>query len=347
MKIKLENICKTYENTQVVKDVSMEIEDGEIMVLLGPSGCGKTTLLRMIAGLISRTQGKILFNDVDVSSFPPQKRNTAMVFQNYALFPHLNVEENISFGLKVRKLPTSKISEMVAKIIKSVELEGLEKRKIQELSGGQRQRVALARALVIKPDILLFDEPLSNLDEKLRVSMRQSIKKLQRELGITSIYVTHDQEEAMSIADRITVMNKGEIQQCASPNEIYRNPKNSFVASFVGQANLFNCKVQNNSKMKYINVFNKKINIKNDINDETVTAMIRPEHLHIDKYKGEVEGVVDFKEELGLITRYQIKIGQENISLDELNASEHPTLVVGEKIFISFGDNDVVILKEQ
>ncbi|WMJ76027.1 MULTISPECIES: ABC transporter ATP-binding protein [unclassified Sedimentibacter] len=345
MKIKLENICKTYESTQVVKDVSMEIEDGEIMVLLGPSGCGKTTLLRMIAGLISRTQGRILFNDVDVSSFPPQKRNTAMVFQNYALFPHLNVEENISFGLKVRKLPTSKINEMVAKIIKSVELEGLEKRKIQELSGGQRQRVALARALVIKPDILLFDEPLSNLDEKLRVSMRQSIKKLQRELGITSIYVTHDQEEAMSIADRITVMNKGEIQQCASPNEIYRNPKNSFVASFVGQANLFNCQVQSDSDKKYINVLNKKINIENDIIGETVTAMIRPEHLHIDK--DGIEGVIDFKEELGLITRCQIKIGDMNISLDELNASEHHTLGVGEKIFVSFGENDVVILKEQ
>lgn len=344
MKIKLENICKMYDNTQVVKNVSLEVKDGEIMVLLGPSGCGKTTVLKIIAGLVSTFEGKILFDDVDVSGFPPQKRNTAMVFQNYALFPHLNVEENISFGLKVRKLPVSEANEMVAKIIKSVELEGLEKRKIQELSGGQRQRVALARALVIRPDILLFDEPLSNLDEKLRVSMRQNIKKLQREFGITSIYVTHDQEEAMSIADHIIVMNKGEIQQCATPNEIYRKPKNAFVANFVGQANIFKCSLHKENGKSYIVVLDKKVetNIRNNCDDETLTVMIRPEHLYIDK--NGVVGVVDFKEELGLITRYQVKVNGMNIKLDELNTSAHREIGIGEKIKVSFHENDVVIL---
>lgn len=341
MRIRLENISKGYDGNKVVKNVSIKVNDGEIMVLLGPSGCGKTTILRMIAGLIQNYSGKIYFDETDVTNLPPQKRNTAMVFQNYALFPHLNLEDNIAFGLKVRSFSKSEISEKVAKIIKSVELEGLEKRKIQELSGGQKQRVALARALVITPDILLFDEPLSNLDEKLRVTMRQSIKKLQRKFGITTVYVTHDQEEAMSIADRIIVMNEGEIQQCATPNEIYRKPKNAFVAKFVGQANLFECSPVVDNGIPKLQVLCKDI-VLNTNSMDNVIAMIRPEHLYFDE--SGVEGIVDFKEELGLITRYLIIIGDKIITLDELNTKEHHLIGIGEKVKISFNENDVVIL---
>lgn len=344
MRIKLENVFKEYNGATVVKNVSLNVSDGEIMALLGPSGCGKTTILRMLAGLIPMSSGKILFDDNDVSEFSSQKRNTAMVFQNYALFPHLNVEENISFGLKVRKLSKPEIRQRLSKIIKSVELEGLEKRKIQELSGGQRQRVALARALVIRPDILLFDEPLSNLDEKLRVTMRQNIKKLQREFGITSVYVTHDQEEAMSIADHITVMNKGEIQQCATPNEVYKRPKNAFVANFVGQANLFKCSPYCKDKKYYIDILNKNVILDTKIieKDEVLMTMLRPEHLFF--HKNGVEGMVDFKEELGLITRYQIKISSIVVTIDELNTKTHQSINIGEKVKISFNENDVVIL---
>lgn len=339
MNITLGNIYKEYNGTKVIKDISLKVNDGEIMALLGPSGCGKTTILRMIAGLIPMSGGKIFFDDKNVSEVPSQKRNTALVFQNYALFPHLNVEENISFGLEIRKIKKPEINERLSKIIKSVELEGLEKRKIQELSGGQKQRVALARALIIRPDILLFDEPLSNLDEKLRVTMRQSIKKLQREYGITSIYVTHDQEEAMSIADRITVMNNGEIQQCATPGEIYKNPQNEFVANFVGHANLFKCSPCRISEKNYINILNKKIFVGNN---NYITAMLRPEHLKFDIHG--VDGIVDFKEELGLITRYQIKVDQTVVTLDELSTGTHKNINIGEKIRISFNEDDIAIL---
>lgn len=341
MKIKLENVFKEYNGATVVKDVSLKVNDGEIIALLGPSGCGKTTILRMIAGLIPVSSGKILFGDKDVSNFSSQKRNTAMVFQNYALFPHLNVEENIAFGLKVRKLPKLEIRDRLTKIIKSVELEGYENRKIQELSGGQRQRVALARALVIRPDILLFDEPLSNLDEKLRVTMRKSIKKLQREFGITSVYVTHDQEEAMAIADHIAVMNKGEIQQCATPYEIYEKPRNAFVASFVGQANLFECVSYTFNEKCCIDIMNEKVFV--DVESGVkVVAMLRPESLKFEE-KG-IEGIVDFKEELGLITRYQIKIDGNIITLDELNNTIRKNISIGEKVNISFNNCDVKLL---
>lgn len=341
MKIQLENVFKEYNGTTVVKDVSLKVNDGEIIALLGPSGCGKTTILRIIAGLIPMSSGKILFDDKDVSNFSSQKRNTAMVFQNYALFPHLNVEENIAFGLKIRKLSKLKIHDRLTKIIKSVELEGYENRKIQELSGGQRQRVALARALVIRPDILLFDEPLSNLDEKLRVTMRKSIKKLQREFGITSVYVTHDQEEAMAIADHIAVMNNGEIQQYTTPYEIYEKPRNAFVASFVGQANLFECVPYLFNEKCYIDIMNKKVfvDVKSGLK---VTAMLRPESLKFEE--NGIEGIVDFKEELGLITRYQIKIDRTLITLDELSNTIRKKINIGERVNISFNDSDVKLL---
>lgn len=346
MKIKLEHIWKSYEKLDVVKDVSLIVEDKEIMVLLGPSGCGKTTLLRLVAGLIPLSKGQILFDYNDVSKLSSQKRNTAMVFQNYALFPHMNVEENIAFGLKVRRFSKSETRKRVEKILQSVELDGMGKRKVQELSGGQQQRVALARALIIQPDILLFDEPLSNLDEKLRVSMRQNIKKLQREFGITSIYVTHDQEEAMAVADRITVMNLGEIQQISTPKELYLHPVNEFVANFVGQVNLFETYFMPISdNWGEVEILGIKIQLpaSKALKGE-VTAMIRPENF-IFSQDG-VLGKVIFKEDLGLVSRYQIQIKGKSIGVDILNCVGAQVAQMGESVRISFNSYSVHLLEK-
>jgi iron(III) transport system ATP-binding protein len=237
--VTLEQISKRFGSAKGVENVDVHIHSGEFFTFLGPSGCGKTTTLRMIAGFYFPTAGRIRFGNQDVTFLPPNKRNTGMVFQNYALFPHMTVFENIAFGLQVRKVSKQEVRERVERIQKLVHLEGYSDRRIDQLSGGQQQRVALARALVIEPQILLLDEPLSNLDAKLREETRFEIKRLQLELGITTIYVTHDQAEAMSMSDRIMVMQGGEVQQIGTPHEIYHRPVNRFVASFIGETNLW------------------------------------------------------------------------------------------------------------
>ncbi|KQL45815.1 spermidine/putrescine ABC transporter ATP-binding protein [Brevibacillus choshinensis] len=237
--VTLEHVHKRFGNAKGVEDVHIHIESGEFFTFLGPSGCGKTTTLRMIAGFYYPSAGQIRFGSHEVTSVPPHKRNTGMVFQNYALFPHMTVFENIAFGLQVRKISKADTKERVERMMKLVRLEGYGDRRIDQLSGGQQQRVALARALVIEPQILLLDEPLSNLDAKLREETRFEIKRLQLELGITTIYVTHDQAEAMSMSDRIMVMQSGEVQQIGTPHEIYHRPVNRFVASFIGETNLW------------------------------------------------------------------------------------------------------------
>lgn len=237
--VTLDHVHKRFGNAKGVEDVHIHIESGEFFTFLGPSGCGKTTTLRMIAGFYYPSEGQIRFGNQEVTTLPPHKRNTGMVFQNYALFPHMTVFENIAFGLQVRKMPKPAIRERVERMMKLVRLEGYGDRRIDQLSGGQQQRVALARALVIEPQILLLDEPLSNLDAKLREETRFEIKRLQLELGITTIYVTHDQAEAMSMSDRIMVMQGGEVQQVGTPHEIYHHPVNRFVASFIGETNLW------------------------------------------------------------------------------------------------------------
>jgi len=236
--VTLEHVTKRFGTAKGVEDVHIQIRSGEFFTFLGPSGCGKTTTLRMIAGFYFPSEGRIRFGENDVTTLPPNKRNTGMVFQNYALFPHMTVFENIAFGLQVRKLSKSEIKERVERIQRLVHLEGYGERRIDQLSGGQQQRVALARALVIEPQILLLDEPLSNLDAKLREETRFEIKRLQVELGITTIYVTHDQAEAMAMSDRVMVMQGGEVQQIGTPSEIYHQPVNRFVASFIGETNL-------------------------------------------------------------------------------------------------------------
>lgn len=238
MRVELSNITKRFGLLRAVDDVSLTIGEGDFFTLLGPSGCGKTTLLRAIAGFYTPDAGEIRFGERLVNHIPPHRRETGMVFQNYALFPHLSVFDNIAYGLRARKVPKPEIAERIGRIIKSVQLEGLEDRSPSKLSGGQQQRVALARALVISPQILLMDEPLSNLDAKLRVSMREEIRRIQKELGITTIYVTHDQEEAMAVSDRIAILNRGRLEQVGTPTEIYYRPESRFAAEFMGSSNI-------------------------------------------------------------------------------------------------------------
>ncbi len=236
--LRLAGLTRRFEGYLAVDDVSLDVADGEFLTLLGPSGCGKTTTLRMIAGFLNPDTGDIWFGDKRMTEVPPHQRNTAMVFQSYALFPHMSVADNVGFGLMMRKVAKAERDRRVAEAIEIVSLTGLEKRKPGQLSGGQQQRVALARAIVTRPDILLFDEPLSNLDAKLRERVRIEIRELQKRLGITSIYVTHDQDEALVMSDRIVVMNRGRIEQIGDPNSIYRRPKTAFVADFLGLANI-------------------------------------------------------------------------------------------------------------
>ncbi len=239
MNITLRQIVKRFDQNVIVDHVDLEVKSGEMFFLLGPSGCGKTTLLRLLAGFYEPEGGDILFNDRRMNGIPAHKRNTALVFQNYAIWPHMTVFENVAYGLRVRKVPADEITKRVNDALAQVKMTPLADRKPASLSGGQQQRVALARAVVVNPDVLLFDEPLSNLDAKLRLDLRSEIKRLHSVSKITSIYVTHDQEEALSLAHRIAVMHAGRIQQIGTPLEIYTRPANPFVASFIGEINLF------------------------------------------------------------------------------------------------------------
>jgi putative spermidine/putrescine transport system ATP-binding protein len=235
--VRLEGLTKLYGDVAAVDDVTLEVREGEFLVLLGPSGCGKTTTLRLVAGFVEATRGAIRLGGRDVTRVPPHRRNIGLVFQNYALFPHLSVFENVAFGLRRRRVAGPEIAARVRRALGLVRLEGFESRLPRELSGGQQQRVAIARAVAIEPDVLLLDEPLSNLDAKLRHEVRSELRRLQKTLTITTIMVTHDQDEAMAVADRLAVMGRGRIQQVGAPAEVYRSPANRFVASFIGRGN--------------------------------------------------------------------------------------------------------------
>ena len=304
--IKIENAQKKYGDNIIIDNLSLDIKQGEFFTLLGPSGCGKTTLLRMIAGFNSIENGNFYFNEKRINDLDPAKRNIGMVFQNYAIFPDLTVEQNVEFGLKNRKVSKEEMKVETDKFLKLMQIDEYRDRMPERLSGGQQQRVALARALVIKPDVLLMDEPLSNLDAKLRVEMRTAIKEIQNSIGITTVYVTHDQEEAMAVSDRIAVMKDGEIQHLGQPKDIYQRPANLFVATFIGKTNVLNGTL-NNSVLKIAGKYDVNLNNIKDKNVKgNVVISIRPEEFVIDENQAKdgIKAFIDSSVFLGLNTHY-------------------------------------------
>ena len=278
--IEIKNVSKTYGDNTVLNNLSLNIRKNEFLTLLGPSGCGKTTTLKILAGFENGDIGKVLFNGEDISNLPPYKRQLNTVFQKYALFPHMNVYENIAFGLKIKKVSKSEIDKKVSEMLKLVALEGFEKRSIDSLSGGQQQRIAIARALVNEPKVLLLDEPLGALDLKLRKEMQSELKRIQQRLGITFIFVTHDQEEALTMSDTIVVMNKGVIQQMGSPEDIYNEPANAFVADFIGESNIVDGTMLEDLKVEFCNHVFTCVDRGFNTN-EAVDVVIRPEDIEI------------------------------------------------------------------
>ena len=312
--IKISHALKKYDDGVVIPDLSVKINPGEFFTLLGPSGCGKTTLLRMIAGFNSIEGGDFYFGDRRINDLDPSKRNIGMVFQNYAIFPHLTVRKNVAFGLQNKHLPKDEIDKRTNHFLKLMKIDQYQDRLPERLSGGQQQRVALARALAIEPEVLLMDEPLSNLDAKLRVEMREVIKEIQHDLGITTVYVTHDQEEAMAVSDRIAVMNAGVIQQIGSPKALYQRPENLFVSMFIGRTNTVEAKIRK-SASSYALEFSGGVKIAMDNivgaeDGEDVIVSIRPEEFVVleDKNGEGLPGTVAYSTFLGLNTHYFIDL---------------------------------------
>ena len=319
-KIIIKDAIKKYGDKTVIKSVNLEIQDGEFFTLLGPSGCGKTTLLRMIAGFNSIEGGEFYFNDTLINDMDPSKRNIGMVFQNYAVFPNMTVRGNIEFGLKERKVPKEEMDKRVEKILDIMKIREYADRKPQNLSGGQQQRVALARAIVIEPDVLLMDEPLSNLDAKLRVDLREEIRRIQKEIGITTVYVTHDQEEAMAVSDRIAVMKDGVIEQCDIPRKIYHKPNNMFVASFIGTNNVIEGNYNKDLKEIVIDSGEKFSYDLGNTPSQRVKLSIRPEDLRLDP-NGEVDVIINDEIFLGSTMHYNAEL-KDNTLLNIMEESK-------------------------
>ena len=317
MSIRIVNVTKRFGDLEAVKDVNLEVKTGEFFTLLGPSGCGKTTLLRSIAGFNQPERGEIYFEDKRVDKIAAHKRGIGMVFQNYAVFPHLSVKDNVAYGLKARSVPAAEILPRVASALQMVRLEGMENRFPNQLSGGQLQRVAIARALVIQPQVLLMDEPLSNLDAKLRVEMRSEIRELQQQMRITTIYVTHDQEEALSISDKIAVINRGVVEQVGRPWEIYNTPVNRFVAGFIGTTNFFEG-TRSGEDTVQVGEIQMKVPGSPAQSGEKLSFAIRPEAFKVpEQVSGEekphffqLRGKVNKVEYLGFMTKYDLELGR-------------------------------------
>lgn len=310
--IVINDVIKRYGDNTVIPDLSLNIKNGELFTLLGPSGCGKTTLLRMIAGFNSIEGGTISFDDKVINDIPAHKRNIGMVFQNYAIFPHMTVNENVKYGLKLRKISKDEMEKRLDEILNVVKIKEYKDRLPENLSGGQQQRVALARAIVIHPDVLLMDEPLSNLDAKLRIEMRSAIKNIQRHVGITTVYVTHDQEEALAISDRIAIMKEGVIQQVGEPFEIYSRPRNVFVATFIGRSNIFDgkfSKVNNTDFVEFSNGYAVSIKLKDEVKSGSkVKITVRPEEFIISTDNDGLKGKVISATFLGKYMDYVVKL---------------------------------------
>jgi putative spermidine/putrescine transport system ATP-binding protein len=350
--LKLKSLQKSFGRTIGVASIDLAIEAGEFVSFLGPSGCGKTTTLRMIAGFEQPTAGQILMEGVDITNRRPNQRNIGMVFQSYALFPNMTVADNIGFGLKVAGRAAREIQDRVAELLQLIRLEGMEARYPWQLSGGQQQRVALARALAIRPKLLLLDEPLSALDAKIRVSLRNEIRAIQRQLGITAVYVTHDQEEALSLSDRVVVMNLGRIEQVGSPFEIYNFPQTHFVASFVGTLNVLPAKVVDGAN-GLLSVQGHPIQVAqllpHHVTGDRVSLAIRPELLSLDNdstHENRLDGKVETISFLGAIVRLQLRVDDSLLTLDEFNNPHLALPPIGATVPITFPATACLVLND-
>jgi len=348
----LRDLCKTFalpggRAVTAVSEFTLDVEPGEFVTFLGPSGCGKTTVLRMLAGLERPDSGDILVDGRSIVALPAHRRHVGMVFQNYALFPHLSVYENVAYSLRVRKAPAQRVRTEVPGALQAVGLEEMAERLPGQLSGGQQQRVALARALVMKPDVLLFDEPLSNLDAKLRVQVRAELRRLQRSLGTTSIYVTHDQDEAMSLSDRIVVMHRGRVEQVGTPEEIYARPASLFVADFVGQVNALPGRVvQRSGGAVVVSVLGHRITVTTKTADDDVLALIRPEavRLHVPAAENHIAGLVDEVEYRGDRMEYRVRVGETSVVVVEASLKRRLRVSPGDRVGLEFAEQAVHVL---
>jgi len=346
--VELKHISKIYRDPKTgkdfyaVHDVDLSIAPGSFVTLLGPSGCGKTTTLRMIAGFESPDEGEIFLGGEPINALTPNKRDTAMVFQSYALFPHYNVFDNVAYGLRLRKVPRAEIQRRVTEILALVELSGMEQRMTNQLSGGQQQRVALARALVVEPGVLLFDEPLSNLDAKLRVQMRTEIRRIQQQLGITAIYVTHDQSEAMSISDKIILMKKGVIAQMGTPTEIYYHPNSEFVADFIGECNFLKGPIAAGGRGEaLVNVSGVNVPVATDKSvkpGDEGEIVLRPEAIVIAD-EGLLPCTVELSCFMGSYQNYHVRVGDTLVKITDNCPINKKVFGVGDRAYISFDKN--------
>jgi len=343
--LELVDVTKRFGDVEVLKGISASVPKGELLTFVGPSGCGKTTLLRIIGGFTAITSGQIILDGEDIAALPPNMRDTKMVFQSYALFPHMNVRKNIGFGLKLQKLPKAEIDDRVDELLALVHMEGLGERTIERISGGQQQRVALARSLALEPKVLLLDEPLSNLDANLRVVMRDEIRSIQERIGITTIFVTHDQYEAMSISDRILVLNDGIIQQIGTPSDIYETPKNKFIAEFVGYVNFLEGIIESfdqNSEIYQVSTEHGNVSLKrtrgeNLLKGDKIFLVIRPETVTIFPQDSEdlpnmLTGEIQDSMYAGNLVKYTIRCGDREILIDQYNPKDSIKFKRGDKI---------------
>jgi spermidine/putrescine transport system ATP-binding protein len=351
--VKLENVTKKFDDRVIIKNLSLDIYEGEFITLLGPSGCGKTTILRMISGLEKVTDGKVYIEDQDVTDVEPTNRPVNTIFQNFALFPYMTVYDNVNFGLKMKKVPKEEADKRIRKAIKLVKLEGFEDRYPPQLSGGQQQRVAIARGIVMNHNVLLLDESLCSLDLKLKREMQIELKKLQKQLGMTFIYVTHDQDEALTMSDRIAIINKGVIEQLDSPKNIYRYPKTAFVADFIGESNIMKVKVLDIIKDRaLINILEDlEFSIKN--NDykkgDTIQLLFRPEtfEIHKEYVKNSIPGIVKDYIYDGQFTKLEIEVGKEKPITLKVTVSDADLCHKDDEIYLSVPEEKIVIIGDQ